>query len=116
VAQAAATVLIRGESGTGKVLVARALHFLGPRRERAFVAVNCTALPEALLESELFGHTRGAFTGATATRRGLLVEADGGTLFLDEMGSCRRAQVKLLRVSEEEIRPVGTRSRPVTCA
>lgn len=103
------TVLIQGESGTGKELIARALHFNGVRAERPFIAVDCASLTESLLESELFGHVRGAFTGAVATKKGLFEQADGGTIFLDEIAEVSPAlQAKLLRVLQQhEIRRVG---------
>ena len=110
VAPAKSTVLILGESGTGKELIARAIHQYSPRKNHAFIPINCGALTESLLESELFGHVRGAYTGAQSDRRGLWEEADGGTLFLDEIGEISLAmQVKLLRALQEgEIRRVGS--------
>jgi DNA-binding NtrC family response regulator len=103
------SILIQGESGTGKELVARALHERGPRRRKRFVALNCGAIPESLIDSELFGHIKGSFTGATTDRAGVFVEAEGGTLFLDEIGDMPLAvQARLLRVLQEsEVRPVG---------
>ncbi len=109
VASTGSTVLITGESGTGKELIARAIHYNSPRKDLPFVVVDCNTIPETLIESELFGHVKGAFTGASETKKGLLEMANGGTIFLDEIGNLNiSTQAKLLRILQErEFRPVG---------
>jgi MoxR-like ATPase len=118
VAPTSSTILISGESGTGKEVVARYIHELSERSENAFMSINCGALPESLLESELFGHVKGSFTGAVRDKDGLLVAAAGGTFFLDEIAEMSPStQVKLLRaIQEREVIPVGSTKRsPSTC-